>query len=329
MATVSRVINNYKWVSEDLRKRVMKVVEEENYRPNYNAGVMVTGKSNMIVIVVPEIVNPFFAQFTSVISKKMKMAGYTTILIQTDNNEEEEIAFLKGPYARMADGIISITDAVEDDLLMEAIKPLRELNKPLLFIDRYLPNNIADCVINDNIGAMHRAVELLSKNGHRNVAMICGANGLTVVRDKLKGFRSAMREFHLPVNSNYIRMGDWTVRTGSLEAARLMRMRVPPTAIIACNNYICKGVMDFCDSAGLEIGKDLSLIGFEESSSDEHLFSQMGITTLKLDPEKLAAYASRYFLEKLQHNESQNYYSITESVVELSVRNSVGPVKTT
>lgn len=322
-ATVSRVIHDYKWVSEDVRKRVMEVIEKENYCPNYNAGVMATGKSKMIVVVVPDIMSPFFAQFTSIVTKTFKRSGYATMLYQTDNDADEEAEFFSSPYARMADAIISVTDGVENDLLLKIIKPLRDKNMPVLFIDRYLPDNIADCVINDNIGAMRKAVELLYRNGHRRIALITGEKGLTVVHDKMTGYRNALKALKLPLNENYIRTGSWSAETGRIEMEKLLKMRVPPTAVIACNNYLCEGAFETIENFGLTVGKDFSLIGFEESSSDARLFSQLGVTTLKLDSEKLAHYASRYILTKLKHNEAQSYCTKTEYVVDLIERNSV------
>ena len=85
VATVSRVVHNYKWVSPEIRERVQKIIDEEHYQPNYISGVMATGKSNMIVIVVPDIKNPFFAQFTSTAIKLFKDASYFPIVHETDN----------------------------------------------------------------------------------------------------------------------------------------------------------------------------------------------------------------------------------------------------
>ena len=322
-ATVSRVINEYKWVSEPVRARVMKVIEEENYRPNYSASVMATGRSNMIVIVVPDIMSPFFAQFTGIATKQLKAAGYATMLFQTDNDAAEEVSFFNSPFARMADGILSVTDGVENELLLKIIKPLREKNKPVLFLDRYLPTNIADCVINDNIGGMRRAVELLHRNGHRQIGLIIGKRGLTVVHDKMKGFRSAMKEFGIPINENYIRAGSWTIETGQTETAKLLRMHTPPTAIITCNNFICEGALTELEQRGLTVGRDISVIGVEESVSDARLFTRLGISTLKLDSAKMAQYAVRYMLDKLRQGGTHGYYTTTEYVVELIDRGSV------
>lgn len=328
VATVSRVINEYKWVSPEVRARVQKVIEEENYRPNYSASVMATGKSNMIAIIVPNFMSPFFAQFTGIVSARLKTAGYTPVLFQTDNNSAEEAAYFASPMFRIADGVINVTDALNNKLLLKLIRPLREKNKPILFLDRYLPATVADCVINDNVGGMYSAVELLWRNGHRRIGMITGTTGMTVVSDKLRGFRSAMKELELPVCEEYLRSGNWTVETGRAEMERLLSMPEPPTAVIACNNYICEGALEALDAAGLEVGKTFSLIGMEESDSDARLFRRLGITTLKLDCTRLAEYACNYILSHLDNTEEPYYYTTTEFRMELIVRDSVVNLRT-
>lgn len=323
VATVSRVINDYKWIGEETRARVMKVIEEEHYRPSYTASAMATGKSNVVAIVTPDIISPFFAQFTGIVTKRLKEAGYATMLFQTDNDSDEEMNLLTSPFARMADGIISVTDGVENDLLPAILEPLRENNKPVLFVDRYIPANIADCVINDNFEGMYKAVELLYKNGHTKIGMIIGRRGLTVVHDKMKGFRSAMRHFGIPINENYIRSGDWTVETGRTEMKSLLDLQAPPTAVIACNNFICEGALQIFSENGLHAGKNISIIGMEESDSDARLFSHLGITTLKLNCTTMAQYASDYMIERLQKGEKQEYYTTAEYIIEMIERSSV------
>lgn len=323
VATVSRVINDYKWVSPEVRARVQKVIDEENYRPNYSASVMATGKSNMIAIVVPSFTSPFFAQFTGIVSARLKTSGYIPVLFQTDNNPAEEASYFASPMMRMADGFINVTDALNSKTLLKLIRPLREKNKPILFLDRYMPATVADCVINDNVGGMHNAVELLWENGHRRIAMITGTTGLTVISDKMQGFRGAMKELDLPICKAYLRSGDWSVETGYQEMESLLRMPEPPTAVIACNNYICEGALEALDAARLRVGKDFSLIGVEESDGDARLFRRLGITTLKLDCTRLAEYACNYILSHLDSAEEPYYYTTTEFRMELIVRDSV------
>ena len=127
----------------------MEIIKRENYRPNYTASVLATGKSKIIVIIVPDSVSPFFAQFASNAAKILKKSGYSTILIQTDNDEAEEKNFFLSPIVYVADGLISVTDSLDNDNLIQLISPLKEKQKPVLFVDRDIPTYLADCFVHE------------------------------------------------------------------------------------------------------------------------------------------------------------------------------------
>lgn len=298
-ATISRVINGHKWVKPEVRKRVVDIMEELHYTPNYNASMMVTGKSNMIVIIVATIKNPFFSEFTSTAIRELKRAGYFAMVFETDNVAEEEVAFLNSPIARLVDGIISVTDCIENEILAETIRPLQELNKPMLFADRDLPLTIADSVINDNINGIGSIIERIVKAGHERIAMIVGQQGISVVQDKILGYTLALENANIPFNPDYIRSASWSIETGYTQTRALLAMENPPTAIIAGNNMICNGMLDALEDLNLKPGEDISVVGTEECENDTRLFSKMRISTLKLDSVALAKFASRHILDIL------------------------------
>ena len=323
VATVSRVTNDYKWVSPELRRRVNEAIEELGYRPNYGASVTATGKSKMVVILVPDVVSPYFAQFTSIISQRMMDAGYATMFFQTRNNARMELEFFKNSFVQAADGIISVTDGLEDEQLREVLPLLRRKDMPILFVDRQLPDNLADYITHDNVNGMRSIVEHLCSKGHDRIAMIVGELGLSVVRDKLRGFSAAMEEFRLPVNPDYVRFHDWSFEGGRKEAEYLMSLALPPTAIIACNNYICEGAYAAFREMGLVPGRDISLVGVEESESDSRTFSNMGITTVKLDSAATAEYSADYMISRLTKGTAQREFTSATITMELFERNSV------
>lgn len=325
VATVSRVINNYKWVSPELRSRVLAIIEQENYHPSYNASVMAKGKSNVIIIIVPEIASPFFAQFTSTATKLLKNAGYATVLVQTDNDASEEESFFTGPFMDMADGIISVTDSMEDSDIIRLIKPLRKKNKPVLFVDRYLPTYIADSIAHDTKTAILNMMEKLFLYGHYRIGIIIGSKGQSIVKDKINGYKSALTRWGYPIDESLIRYGDWTIKTGRTETEKLLSLEKPVTAIIAGNDFICEGAADALHQMGKVCGRDISLVGFEESASDRRIFERLGISTIKLDSEKMAIDACDYILKKLSSSEdtSDTEYRNKEYVVSFIDRGSV------
>lgn len=325
IATVSRVINNYKWVSPELRDRVLTIIEQENYHPSYTASVMATGKSNVIIIIVPDIASPFFAQFTSTATKLLKKAGYATVLSQTDNDASEEESFFTGPFMDMADGIISVTDSLDDADIIRLIKPLRKKGKPVLFVDRYMPTYIADSIAYNTKSAIFNAMERLLFSGHQRIGIILGSKGQSIIKDKIDGYKCALRRWGYPIDEELIRYGDWTIKTGKAETEKLLSLPDPVTAIIAGNNSICEGAINTLDLLGKAGGKDISLIGFEESDSDKRLFDRVGVSTFQLDPVKMAIDACDYMLQKLSAgaNDIETNYQAKEFPVSFIDRGSI------
>ena len=124
----------------------------------------------------------------------MADAGYATMFFQTRNNVELELEFFNNSFIQVADGIVSVTDGLEDEHIRAILPMLRRKDRPVLFVDRHLPDDLGDYVTNDNVGGMRTIVEHLQAKGHRRIAMIVGELGLSVVKDKVRGFISAMEE---------------------------------------------------------------------------------------------------------------------------------------
>lgn len=317
-ATVSRVINGYQWVTADVRKRVNAVVERMKYTPNYNASAMAKGKSDMVVILVPSILNPFFTQFISVSMHELKDAGYVPLVYETDNVTEEEMAFLAGPIARLADGIISVTDCIENEELIEVVEPFRSLNKPIIFVDRNLPANIADSIMSDNFEGFAFVVRHLYELGHRKIALILSNQGVSVVRDKVEGYLHALEELKLPCREEYLRRsGKWTRENGAEQAACLLDAADPPTAIIAGNNTLTLGVIEELIHRNLFPGQTVSLVGIEECERDTLDFEKLGVSTLRLDSTALAKAACRSMLIKLGEDEQPAQDNHTKTVFKM------------
>lgn len=325
ISTVSRVINDYKWVDPEVRQRVMDVMQELHYVPNYNAAAMAKGRTDTIVILVPTIVNPFFTAFVSVAMRTLRKAGYIPLVYETDNDEEEERELLMGRIAQLADGIISVTDSVPEEVLSEIISYYEEQDKPMIFVDRNIDVMIADSIMHDNIGAVSGVVDYFVQAGHSRIAMILGNQGTSASADKLEGYRLGLKRAGLPLREDYVRRGSWTRETGERETAALLELPEPPTAIFASNNYICLGVLDALAGRGLRAGEDISLIGTEECRQDVLDFEKLGVSNLRLNSEELALHACERLIGRLSHGDilSKNNHTKTAFKMQLTERSSV------
>ncbi|MBD5153676.1 MAG: LacI family transcriptional regulator [Oscillibacter sp.] len=325
ISTVSRVINDYKWVNPEVRQRIMDVMQELHYVPNYNAAAMARGRTDTIVILVPNIVNPFFTAFVSIAMRTLRKAGYIPLVYETDNDEEEEKELLMGRIAQLADGIISVTDSVPEEVLSEIIAYYEEQNKPMIFVDRNIDVTFADSLMHDNVGAVAGVVDYFVQAGHSRIAMILGNQGASASADKLEGYRLGLHRSGLTLREDYIRWGNWSRETGERETIALLELPEPPTAIFASNNYICLGVLDALASRGMRPGVDISLIGTEECRQDVLDFEKLGITNLRLNSEELAMQASERIIQKLSNGDllARSNHTKTAFKMQMTERSSV------
>lgn len=319
ISTVSRVINNYKWVNPEVRQSVLDVIQRLHYSPNYNASAMAKGRSGTVVLLVPTILNPFFTAFTSTAMHILREAGYVPLIYEAENHIQKEREFLLGSIGQLADAVISATDNMPDELLEEIVAFYNKRGTPMIFVDRNLDVSLADSIMQDNIGAVSGLVDYFVKAGHRRIAMIMGKWGVSVCREKVEGYNRGLKKNGLPFCPEYIRQGEWKRETGEREVLDLLRLDEPPTAIFAANNYICRGVLDGLHERNLQAGRDISIIGTEECAQDTIDFQKMGISTLRLESEALAVKACQRILERLEDGSAAAAGNYTKTIFSMNL----------
>lgn len=296
VATVSRVLNGYKWINEEVRQRVLNIIEEVNFVPNYSATAMARGASKIIVVMVPIIVNPFFTQLIDDVINAVKKHGYY-VVVYTTNDSEEELSFLHNSLCRMADGIINVT-SVRD------ICRLKNVGKPMIILDRnFAENDFIDSIINDNKTAVHQGTAYLAAKGHKEIALLMGRDGAGIVSDKIEGYREGLLAYGIPFREELCIQDSWRMEEGILHTKKLLDLAKPPTAILAGNNFLCRGVMEAARDLGITIGQELSLIGFEESETDTRFFEKEDITVIRINTTKMAIRASELLIQRMEQGD--------------------------
>ncbi len=289
-ATVSRVLNDYKWVSPEVKEKVNRAIKELNYVPDFNAKTMVKGKSHMVVVIVPVIDNHFFTQLINTIIAELKLNDYYAVIYTTES-AEEELKFLNSSFCQMADGILDATS-------LDDIRLLYNIRKPLVLIDRFFVNNFKiDCVTSDNFKAMYVATKYLIEKGHERIGYITGIEGHGIFQERYRGFKSAFQDSGLTFPREYYIKDVWKIDAGVRGCNKLMDMNNPPTAIIAGNNLLTYGVIEELERRE----SDVSIIGFEECDEDIRTFSRKKITCLQMDTVKLGREAVSMLMNRINN----------------------------
>ncbi|KMW22254.1 LacI family DNA-binding transcriptional regulator [Enterocloster citroniae] len=294
-ATVSRVLNDYKWINSEVKERVQKAIDELHYVPDFTAKAMVRGRSQVVVVIVPIIDNHFFTQLINTVIQEMKKYGYY-VVVYTTESADEECSFLGSSICQMADGILDATSLKE-------LSPLQNVKKPMVLIDRYFEGNTTiDCVMNRNYEALYQGTEYLIRHGHNKIAFLVGAEGHGIAEERIRGFRDGLQAHGLPWREEYFIQDCWKTKAGIRYASRLLELPDPPTAIIAGNNTLTTGVLEAVRNHGMTPGGDISMIGFEECDEDVQAFARHGITSFRLDTSAIASCAVKLLLNRMEQS---------------------------
>jgi LacI family repressor for deo operon, udp, cdd, tsx, nupC, and nupG len=208
IATVSRTLSTPDVVSDKTRKKVEQAVKEAGYKPNQLARNFRASKSFAIMVLVPNIANPFFSRVISGIQEAAKEQGYSVLLGNTRGSIERENEYAQMVHSYQADGIIQLSARYP----LKEIVPLSEL--PLVNICECFEYPPTPKIELDNIGAARAMTQHLISHGHKRIAVIKGPAENTLTLARMKGYQDAMQDLGLAIDDNLIAEGDFTIKSG-------------------------------------------------------------------------------------------------------------------
>jgi LacI family transcriptional regulator len=290
VATASRVLNGSTHpVSERTRRRVLRAAEELGYSPSALARALVTKRSRIIGVVVGDIVDPYFAEITRGVEDEAARAGYMTIVCNADRRTEAELAQLQLLSDYRAEGVVFAGSGyVEDPLgakLAEAVAKARELGMQIVSVAL----RDFDCprIHADNRAAARDMTDYLVSLGHRRMAFIAGPEGLYASRDRLEGFRDAMRAAGLEAEP--VHEGDFGYDRGYAATERMVEEGDLPDAVIGVNDATAIGVLGALRKARVPVPERVSVAGM----TDTRLARFSDMTTVSLPIYEFGAGAAR------------------------------------
>lgn len=309
-ATVSRVLNNLEVVSPELREKVLKAVEELNYKPNLIAKGLKTQRSYNIAYLIPDITNPYYTEIYKGIKQTAAMKGYTCSLI--------DIGFTHGYHSLLSQRFDGVISAVDMD--NELVKTIKEMNIPAVVqseecMDWGLQRCV--CVSHDLKCAVDNAFEFIISKGHRNIGLIVAKNQ---VYSRVSLFKEAFKKFGLEYAPE--RVVEYTNKqyhyiAGYNAMVELVSRNCGASVIIAQNDLVAIGAMSAASKRGYAIPGDISFLGCDDSIAAN--YSIPSLTTIKLFKEKQGVKAAQLLLDMICSNVVEHY----EFKAELIVRESI------
>ena len=317
LGTVSHVLNNSANVRAPLRKRVMEAVETVGYQPSQLARGLRRDKTNVIGMVIPDITNPFFPAVVRGAEDIAFSNGYRLILCNTDNDHSKELVHLKELRTYLPAGLIVIPSNFSD--LTAQAESYRRAGTGVVCVDRLPRNWAGDSVTANNEEGALAATRHLIQMGHKKLAMIVGPQHLTNAKDRLNGFKKALRAARIHISGEYIQETTFDKQGGYTKTMLLLRLIPRPTAIFAGNDMMALGALRAIREAGLRCPEDISLMGFDDLDLAEAI--NPPLSSVSQSGYQLGTTAAHILIERLHGDKSPAKHIILKTT--LSLRNSV------
>ena len=265
IATASRVLTSPHLVHQATRERVQQAIETLQYRPSRVARRLRrdAARANLLGLVVPDIQNPFFADLARGVENVAQERGYMVFVGNSDEDADKERNYLDLMRAESVDGII-LPPTAEVEPALEA---LARGGIPVVCVDRRLPGAALDTVVADNVRGAREAAEHLLRLGHRRIGFIEGRPHLSTSRERLEGYRHALKDAGAALDPALVRAGDSRQASGYRLARELLEGPAPrarPTALLVGNNLMTLGALAAIRELGLRIPDDVAIIGYDD-----------------------------------------------------------------
>jgi LacI family transcriptional regulator len=324
VTTVSRALGGYDDVAEETRRLIMQTAEEMGYRPNIMARRLQKQRTDTLGFVIPtfgpRFSDPFFSELLTGMGNEAASHDFD-LLVSTrpPNTSEEALAYERLVRERRVDGLMLTRTRIND----ARIAYLLEHNFPFAAFGRTRIEGAYACVDVDGELGVFDATQHLIELGHRDIALILPPADLMFTVYRRDGFYRAMEAHRLAVEPAWEESSDLTERGGYAAASHLLSGSRRPTAIIAGNDLMAIGAMRAAREAGLNVGQDLSVVGFDDITLAEH--AHPPLTTVRQPIYEIGQRVCRMLVrilagEPLRENESQVLFE-----PDLVIRDSSGP----
>ncbi|QYR23568.1 LacI family transcriptional regulator [Paenibacillus sp. sptzw28] len=266
VTTVSRVLNGEKYVKDDLKLRVNRAIEELGYVPSQIARSLVSRKTNLIGVIVPDITSNFYSTILSSIEETASSNGYNLLVCNISEDIDKEFKYLTIFKEMRVEGIVIMHEKINEEIRTF----INKLNVPVIFSSVKPMDQEFISVIIDDYQAAYEATEHLIGLGHERIGFIGGdMRDITSGQNRYSGYRNALTDHKLKIVYEWIRFGDYKVQSGYDMMREILRGKQLPTAVFAVSDDMAVGAMNCIYDHKLQVPGDISVVGFDGSQLTE------------------------------------------------------------
>ncbi|MDD5659731.1 MAG: LacI family DNA-binding transcriptional regulator [Actinomycetota bacterium] len=304
--TVSRALNDYPDINIDTKKKILKIVKDNNYTPNLIAKSLRSKKSYVVGYIISETMNEFFWNVAFAIEKELRKHNYSILTSFSDNNPELEAEALKLLVSRQVDGIILAAIGKRYKYVKEIIE---QLKIPYVIVDSKIEGLKGNFVLHDNRNGAFLLTEHLIKHGYENIACIAGDTEEFTGKERLQGYLDALKKYDIPFNKELVRISNWKIRGGYDSTMNLFEdSKIKPRAIFISNSVMAMGTVKALREMKLSIPEEVALVSFDNLSFIESM--SVPLTTLEKIDNKIGETAARMIYEKIIEKDNKKIEEI-------------------
>jgi LacI family transcriptional regulator len=320
-ATVSKVVNNIPYVSDDTRQQVLDAISQLNYHTNTIARGLRKSKTATIGLITDDIEGVFTMAMMRGVEEIASARGSHVFLCNSYGDMEREREHLQALLAKQVDGIILMSGY----RVQQRAAPALDIGDvPVAYLYQYTADLAAPCIVPDDYGGGALGTRHLIELGRRRVAFINGPEHFEATHARLKGYRDALEQGGLAFDPALVRAGKWNQRSGYTLTHDLMAQADPPDALFCASDSLAAGAIDALHELGRQIPHDVAVVGFDNRYFSA--YQRPPLTTVALPLYEMGVLAAEMLMEPAtQPRQQREMFSVDCSLV---VRQSCGAALT-
>ena len=295
-SAVSIVLNNKKGVSEKTRKKVLDTIKKYNYNPNHIAQSLAAKETKSIGLIIKEIDNPYFSKVMKGVYDECSKLGYSVLLGSSELSEDKESEIINALLGKRVDGLLISPLQSEESDYSYLISLLNE-DYPLVILGE-VKNYSTNIVDIDNFQAAYDAVSYLIKLGHTAIAHFAGPVHSTHGQKRLEGYKQALIDNNIPINSNYIIPVEPYTPHGFKAGKELFSGKTQrPTAVFCYNDLVAIGLIDALLELKIKVPEKVSVIGFDNIDFGKYV--KIPLTTIQMPAYEIGKSAANLLIKQI------------------------------
>ena len=262
ISTVSRVINDSKPVTDEVKQKVLDVIKETGYVPNPLARSLVTKKSQLIGVIVPEVSDSFVSELVNGIEEVAKMYDYDILLANTYSNKEQELKSINLLRAKQVEGIVMMSWNVDE----EHLEYIQNCRVPAVYVSKTARNYDVYSVSISNTDATYDMTKYLIDKGHKKIAfMMTSEDDTALEAERYLGFEKAMQDNALNIDKSLVKNAGTTYKHGYDKMKEILDEGNVPEAVFVTGDEAAIGALNAICDAGYRVPEDISIAGFNDA----------------------------------------------------------------